>query len=74
MKKLFLALMALMASVTANAEAFDLWIAGTQVTTENQDDVLGDGSVIYYNNSNHGVNFPPSNQGSTAPQFASKAM
>ena len=53
MKKLFLALMALMASVTANAEAFDLWIAGTQVTTENQDDVLGDGSVIYYNNSNH---------------------
>ena len=33
MKKLFLALMALMASVTANAEAFDLWIAGTQVTT-----------------------------------------
>lgn len=48
MKKLFLALMALMASVTANAEAFDLWIAGTQVTTENQDDVLGDGSVIFY--------------------------
>lgn len=53
MKKLFLALMALMASVTANAEAFDLWIAGTQVTTENQDDVLGDGSVKYYDNSYH---------------------
>ena len=53
MKKTLFALMALMASVTAGAEAFDLWVAGTQVTTENQDDVLGDGSVIYYNNSNH---------------------
>ena len=45
--------MALMASVTAGAEAFDLWVAGTQVTTENKNDVLGDGNVIYYNNSNH---------------------
>ena len=53
MKKTLFALMALIASVTAGAEAFDLWIAGTQVTTENRDDVLGDGSVIYYNNSNH---------------------
>ena len=48
MKKTLFALMALMASVTAGAEAFDLWVAGTQVTTENQDDVLGDGNVIFY--------------------------
>ena len=43
--------MALMASVTAGAEAFDLWVAGTQVTTENKNDVLGDGSVRYNDNS-----------------------
>ncbi len=28
-------------------KAYDLWIAGTRVTSENADDVLGDGSVIY---------------------------
>ena len=51
MKKTLFALMALMASVTAGAEAFDLWVAGTQVTTENKNDVLGDGSVRYNDNS-----------------------
>ena len=31
---------------------YDLWIAGTRVTSENADDVLGDGSVIYEEENN----------------------
>ena len=50
MKKKLFVLMALMASMSVGAETFDLWVAGTQVTSENRKDVLGDGSVKYYDN------------------------
>jgi hypothetical protein len=33
-------------------EAYDLFVAGIQVTEQNQDDVLGDGTVTYYPKSN----------------------
>ncbi len=50
MKKKLFVMMALMASMSVGAESFDLWVAGTQVTSENRKDVLGDGSVKYYDN------------------------
>ena len=33
--------------VTVSGTAYELWIAGTQVTSRNQDDVLGDGTVRF---------------------------
>ena len=33
--------------VTVSGEAYELWIAGTQVTSRNKDDVLGDGTVRF---------------------------
>ena len=33
--------------ITVSGEAYELWVAGTQVTSRNQDDVLGDGTVSF---------------------------
>ena len=41
--------------VTVNGERYPLWIAGTQVNTNNAADVLGDGTVTYVGNSQGGT-------------------
>ena len=49
----FLSLIALLLmSVGMQAEDYNLWVAGTQVTSDNSSDVLGDGKVSWNNSSN----------------------
>ena len=49
----FLSLIALLLmSVEMQAEDYNLWVAGTQVTSDNSSDVLGDGKVSWNNSSN----------------------
>ena len=49
----FVSLIALLLmSVGMQAENYNLWVAGTQVTSDNASDVLGDGKVSWNNSSN----------------------
>lgn len=57
-------------SITVSGEKYDIWVAGTQVTSRNMDDVLGDGSVSFDGKSTLTLNNASIDVGSKAAQGA----
>ncbi len=52
MKKIFTILILMLTAIAVNAATYPIYVKGVQVTDANRSDVLGDGTVIYYNTSN----------------------